>query len=134
MSDSELASKNPLRAMRFTKRFPSSSVGVLQIAAASDRLPTIDFPCSDPQPPFEDIINWIKEALCDMVSPVRPPRPIYRDLPRRSLRVLDFCSTSAAPMCSEGKRPVARGSFRICELHVISPRRGLRSRDMAAAS
>jgi hypothetical protein len=62
MTDTDLAFKNRLRAMRFTKRFRGSGTGVLRIAAASDSFPKIDFCCSDPQPPFGDIINWIKES------------------------------------------------------------------------
>ena len=62
MTETEWASKNRLRAMKFTKHFPGSATGVLRIAAASDRFPTIDFCCSDPQPPFEDIVNWIKQS------------------------------------------------------------------------
>jgi hypothetical protein len=62
MTDTELASKNRFHAMRFTKRFPSNGVGVFRIAAASDTLAMIDFACSDPQPPFQDIIDWITEA------------------------------------------------------------------------
>jgi hypothetical protein len=103
MSDSELASKNPLRAMRFTKRFPSSSVGVLQIAAASDRLPTIDFPCSDPQPPFEDIIDWITEALCDMVNPVRPRAQFVAILPEGACESWTFVSHQPPECVRKGK-------------------------------
>jgi hypothetical protein len=51
MSNSQLASKNP-----------GSGAGVRRVATASDRLPTIDFSCSDPQAPFEDIINRIMES------------------------------------------------------------------------
>ena len=63
MSNSQLASKNP-----------GSGAGVRRVATASDRLPTIDFSCSDPQAPFEDIINRIMESYAiSLASPTARP-------------------------------------------------------------
>ena len=46
----------------FRGTFGSGGVASVVISVASTRLPAVDFSCTDPQPPFEEIINWVKES------------------------------------------------------------------------
>ena len=46
----------------FRRTFGSGGGASVVISAASNRLPAVDFSCAEPQPPFEEIINWVKQS------------------------------------------------------------------------
>jgi hypothetical protein len=133
MTDTELASKNRLHAMRFTKRFRSNGVGVLRIAAASDRLPMIDFACSGLQPPFEDIIDWITGACATWSARFDRRAQFVAIFPEGACECWTFLPHQPPQRVRQGKDPSIEEALEFAN-HILSAAPGrLRSRDMAAA-
>jgi hypothetical protein len=105
MTDTELASENRLCAMRFNKCFSGGGLGSLLISAASDRLPMIDFACSDPQPPFEDIIDWTTGACAEWSARFDRRAQFVAIFPEGACECWTFLPHQPPQRVREGKDP-----------------------------
>ena len=98
----------------FRRMFGSGGVASLVISAASNRLPAVI--CLVRSLNRRSNQQLVKES-CNIISAVRPPRPLCGDLPRRSVRILTFLPHQ--PHCvREEKDPLIRAALRFAASNV----------------
>ena len=89
----------------FRRTFGLGGGASVVISAASNRLPAVDFSCAEPQPPFEEIINLVKQSCIIWSGRFDRCAQFVAIFPEGDMRVSGVPSLSGASTVREGKDP-----------------------------